>query len=150
MNDPDVLAVLRAYPQIYLAAHVEHRTRGSSSTGLTSRDSSFLAHVADPIGSSPAALARHLGIARSSLSEALSRLERQGLIEVTVDPEDARRRVVRLSPAGREAMVQSSVLDPGRVGAMLATLDDSERERAVRGLELLAEAASRYRTQGES
>ena len=65
--DDDLLAVLRAYPQIYLACHVEHRTRSSSPSGLTARDSSLLAHVDDPQGSSPAALARHLGVAPSTL-----------------------------------------------------------------------------------
>lgn len=58
--DQDVYAVLRAYPQIYLAYHVEHRTRASSPTGLTERDSSLLAHV-DEQGSSPAALASRRG-----------------------------------------------------------------------------------------
>jgi hypothetical protein len=53
MEDDDVLAVLRAYPSVYLACHVEHRTRASSPTGLTARDGSLLAHVGDPAGSSP-------------------------------------------------------------------------------------------------
>src|SRR3712207_8016442 len=37
----DVLDVLRFYPRIYLACHVEHRTRASSPTGLTGRDGSL-------------------------------------------------------------------------------------------------------------
>jgi DNA-binding MarR family transcriptional regulator len=148
MIDPDVLELIRAYPQIYLACHVEHRTRGSSATGLTSRDASFLAHVEDPGGTSPAALARHLGIARSTLSAALSRLEGLGLLSLEMDSADARKRLVRLTAAGRAAIAAGSVLEPARVAAMLATLSSADREKAVAGLKLLAEAAGRYREGG--
>jgi hypothetical protein len=41
MTDPDILAVIRFYPQIYLACHVEHRSRAESPTGLTARDASI-------------------------------------------------------------------------------------------------------------
>ena len=145
MDDPDTLEILRCYPQIYLACHVEHRTRGSSQSGLTSREASFLAHVDEPEGSSPAALARHLGIGRSTLSAALARLEGLGLVSIEADGGDARRKRVRLTTAGREAIASSSVLDAERVVALLGTLAAGERRRAVEGLRLLAEAARRLR-----
>jgi DNA-binding MarR family transcriptional regulator len=138
----DLLDVLRCYPQIYLACHVEHRTRGSSETGLTSREASYLTHI-EPTGTSPAALARHLGIGRSTLSAALARLEGLGLIETERDPADARRKCVRLSDAGRAAVSESSVLDAERVAALLASMPAEERRRAVDGLKLLATAARR-------
>lgn len=148
MGRSDILDVLRSYPQIYLACHVEHRTRASSPTGLTSRDGTLLAHVSDRQGSSPAALARHLGIAASTLSAALARLERQGLLRLDADPGDARRRRVRLTESGREAVARDSVLDPGRVAAMLDKLSDAEREAAVAGIKLLGEAARRLQEGG--
>jgi DNA-binding MarR family transcriptional regulator len=143
MEQTDVLEVLRSYPRIYLACHVEHRTRSSSPTGLTARDGSLLAHVEDPGGTSPARLARHLGIAPSTLSAALARLGAAGMLRLDCDPGDARRRLVRLTEAGREAVARDSVLDPERVEALLARLSASERRRAVEGLALLAEAARR-------
>lgn len=145
MTDPDVLEILRAYPQIYLACHVEHRTRGSSASGLTSREASFLAQVEDPDGTSPAALARHLGIARSTLSAALARLEGMGLVGIESDPGDARRRRICLTSNGREAVASGSVLEPARVAALLDTLAPDDRRAAVRGLTLLAGAARRLR-----
>jgi DNA-binding MarR family transcriptional regulator len=145
MNEQQVLEILRAYPQIYLACHVEHRTRGKSSTGLTSRDASFLAHVEDPAGSSPARLARHLGISPSTLSAALARMEAQGLVALDSDPKDARRRLVRLTQSGRSALAANSVLDPERVAALLRRLSAEERSIAVAGLKLLAAAALGYR-----
>jgi len=147
--DQDVFDVLRAYPQIYLACHVEHRTRASSSTGLTERDSALLAHVDDPEGSRPAALARHLGVQPSTLSAALARLKGQGLIRLEADPADGRGRLVRLTETGREAIADHSVLDPARLSALLAQLPASDRRRAVDGLKALAVAARRYR-EGQS
>ena len=144
MDEPDILDVLRCYPQIYLACHVEHRTRGSSATGLTSREASFLAHVAAE-GSSPAALARHLGIGRSTLSAALARLDGLGLILTEQDETDARRKRVKLTDAGRAAIAESSVLDPARVAALLGHMPAAERGRAVQGLRLLAAAARKLR-----
>ena len=144
--DQDVYAVLRDYPRIYMACHVEHRTR-KDGVGLTSRDAGLLAHV-ESGGTGPAALARHLGISRSTLSEALGRLAGQGLLTLDPDPRDARRRAVRLTEAGRRAVASSSVLDAERVERMLAGLAPDERRRAVEGLALLAEGARRARGGG--
>ena len=143
--DQDVFDVLRCYPQIYLACHVEHRTRASSPTGLTERDSSLLAHVDDRHGASPAELARHLGVAPSTLSAAMARLEKRGLLSIATDPRDGRRRVVRLTGAGREAIGAHSVLDPQRLAALLSHLQPEERRRAVDGLKTLAAAARHFR-----
>ena len=149
MSQAVILDVLRSYPQIYLACHVQHRTRGSSPSGLTSRDASLLAHVEDSAGSTPATLARHLGISPSTLSAAISRLEAQGMLVVRPDRADARRRRVGLTPAGRAAIADASVLDRERVAALLETLSAAERRSAVDGLKLLAEGARRYRDKGE-
>ncbi|HEV7659822.1 MAG TPA: MarR family winged helix-turn-helix transcriptional regulator [Allosphingosinicella sp.] len=145
MTDPDVLAVIRFYPQIYLACHVEHRSRAESPTGLTARDASILAHVDDPAGSSPARLARHLGVAASTLSAALARLAEQGMLALDADPGDARRRLVGLTASGRAALAAGSVLDPARLAAVLGGMGTEERRRAVDGLGLLAAAARAWR-----
>lgn len=140
--DDQVFAVLRAYPAIYMACHVEHRSRGQSRSGLTSRDASLLAHVDDG-GTTAGAMARHLGLAASTLSAALARLAAAGFLTVARDPADARRRTVRLTDTGRAALAADSVLEPERVATLLAELDSGERERAVEGLALLARAARR-------
>ena len=146
--DRDVFEILRCYPQIYLACHVEHRTRASSPSGLTERDSSLLAHV-DESGTSPAVLARHLGVAPSTLSAALARLEGRGLLSIDADGSDGRRRRVTLTPAGRDAIASHSVLDPDRLSTMMAAMSGPDRQQAVRGLQALAAAARRYR-EGEA
>jgi len=146
--NPDVLSVMRGYPRIYFACHVEHRTRDRSVHGLTGREAGLLAHVADPEGTGAGDLARHLGVAPSSLSATLRRLETLGLVTLAADGADARRRMVRLTDRGRTAVAEDSVLDADRVTALLDLMDDDARRRAVDGLALLAEAAGRLRHEG--
>lgn len=142
--DPDVFAILRAYPQIYFACHEEHRTRERSAHGLTGREAGVLTHIDVAEGIGAGELARHLGVAASSLSATLKRLAGLGLIE-DAPSDDARRRRVRLTDGGRAALAEDSVLDAGRVAGVLALLEPGDRARAVEGLALLAQAARRYR-----
>jgi len=140
MSD-ELFSILRDYPQIYLACHSSHRARKGKRGGVTTRDASFLVHIAEDQWSEPGALARHLGLARSTVSEELKRLRALGLVAMDGVAEDGRRRRIQLTEAGRQAIVGSSVLDASRVGAMLERLTAAERKAAVRGLRLLAEAS---------
>lgn len=63
------------YPQVYLACHTRHQRKRTTAHRLSARDSSILAHLDVASETTPARLATHLGIARSTLSEATKRLE---------------------------------------------------------------------------
>jgi len=131
-----VRRVQRAYPQLYMACHVDHVTRRRD--GLSERDSSLLAHL-DELSPVPAGkLAKHLGVGASTITEAVDRLEVLGLVERT-----RRGRTVdlRITPAGISLMQSTSVLDAAKVAAMIAAVPARERAAAVRGIELLATAA---------
>jgi hypothetical protein len=56
-----VRRVQRAYPQLYLACHVEHTTRRRRHD-LSDRDSSVLAHLDELSPVTPGKLAAHLGV----------------------------------------------------------------------------------------
>jgi DNA-binding MarR family transcriptional regulator len=132
-----VRRIQRAYPQLYLACHVEHTTRRRGH-GLSDRDSSVLAHLDELSPVSAGALAKHLGIGPSTMTEAIDHLESLGLVQ--------RRRVgrkveLRITRTGIEQMQATSVLDADRVDALLARLPARQREVAVRGIEALAVAA---------
>ena len=136
-----VHAVQRFYPQIYLACHVDHVRTKSNRHHLSAHDSSLLAHLDENEATLAGGLAAHLGVANSTLSAALKRLEALGHVTRTPRARDRRQIEVRLTPKGAEAMAEASVLDPRRVAAMLAELSPAEQEQALAGLSLLARAA---------
>jgi DNA-binding MarR family transcriptional regulator len=86
-----------------------------------------------------------MGVAPSTMTETIDRLERLGYVART-----RRRRAVEITvtPRGEEAMAATSILDPERVRALLARLSPLDRRRALAGLGLLAAAADRMRKEG--
>lgn len=143
MTDDDVFDVQRFYPQIYLACHTDHVRAQSTKFHISSQDASILVHLDRNSGLSPRALAAHLSVAPSTLSAALSRLAELGYLTNEPNDTDRRKREIRLTARGAEAIASTSVLNAERVQALLDKLKPKERKEAVRGLALLAEAARR-------
>lgn len=143
MTDDDVFEVQRLYPQIYIACHTNHIRAVSTESRISSQDASILAHLDRESGLSPRALAGHLGVKPSTLSAAIARLSELGYITNTPAETDRRKREIRLTARGAEAISATSVLDAKRVRAMLSKLEPDERKAALRGLALLAQAARR-------
>src|SRR5215203_1114006 len=141
MSNDDIRLVQTCYPRIYLACHTRHRRARSSPHRLSPNDSSLLAHLDERRPTTPSALARHLGIGRSTMSAAIKRLKALGYITVAPDDGDGRTLQLRLAAKGAAAMRESSVLEPARVRRVLALLPPSDRQRALTGLALLADAA---------
>jgi hypothetical protein len=80
--------------------------------------------IAAPSQIPPGEAAAHLDRAQSVVSEIVSHLEGQGVLERQSDPADRRRTLVWLTPAGQSAL---------------------RRDREVLGLDLLAERLPGYR-----
>ena len=139
--DDDVFEVQRLYPQIYLACHVDHVRAASTKWRISSQDGSILMHLDLEVAMSPDALAKHLGVAASTLSAAIARLSKLGYLSATPNQTDKRRRELRLTKRGAEAIAVASVLDAGRVRALLMRLSPADRKLAVHGLRLLVKAA---------
>jgi DNA-binding MarR family transcriptional regulator len=141
MFDSDIYEIQRLYPMIYIGCHTDHVRSTSTKWKLSSYDSSILAHLDINEGMSPQSLASHLGVVPSTLSAAISRLTKLGYIESESTPGDRRRKALRLTTLGAEAMASTSVLDTERVRTMLALLNPTERKAALEGLSILARAA---------
>ncbi|MEN3368805.1 MAG: hypothetical protein V7609_948 [Verrucomicrobiota bacterium] len=145
MRSEAVFEIQRLFPQIYLACHVDHVRAASTSWDLSSHDASILAHLDRKNPISPRALAGHLSVAASTLSAAIARLSRLGYLVSKPSPSDKRQRELRLTPRGAEALASTSVLDEKRVGQLLDQLNPKDRAEAVRGLQLLAQAARKMK-----
>jgi DNA-binding MarR family transcriptional regulator len=136
--------VQRAFPQIYLACHTRHQRKKSTPHRLSARDSSILAHLDQRVPVSPARLAKHLGVAASTLSEALKRLARLGFVVAPVSSVKARRTSVLLSDLGAQAIRDTSVLETERLEAILRGLTRRELDGVAQGLAGLGDACRRY------
>jgi DNA-binding MarR family transcriptional regulator len=143
MSDDDVYEVQRLYPQIFVACHTDHVRAVSTKWRISSQDASILVHLDREFGLSPRALAGHLSVTPSTLSAAVARLSKLGYLTSKPNEKDRRKREIRLTSRGVEAISSTSVLDAERVRAMLSKLNPDERKAALRGLALLAQAARR-------
>ena len=148
MSDDDVFEVQRLYPQIYIACHTDHVRASSTTWRISSQDASILVHLDRDSGLSPRALADHLGVAPSTLSAAIARLSELGYLTSKPNDVDRRKRELRLTARGAEAIASTSVLNAERVQALLDKLKPDERKAAVRGLALLARAARKLNEKG--
>jgi DNA-binding MarR family transcriptional regulator len=116
---------------------------------LSSHQASVLDHLDEIEGTSVLALAQHMGVTASTMSLMADRLERAGYVRRERSTEDGRRVDLRLTEAGAGIKKQQKVLEPDLIAAMLRHLEPVRRRQALRGLELLAEAAKEMVASGE-
>lgn len=138
-----------SYPQVYLACHTRHQRKRTTSHRLSARDSSILSHLDVHTPVAPAKLARHLGIARSTLSEAIKRLTSMGYtIQSSRSPVAGSRGGVgiALTDKGLEAIRETSVLEEPRLRAVLQHLTAAQLRDVARGMNALAAACIRQAT----
>jgi DNA-binding MarR family transcriptional regulator len=143
VSNRDVRLVQVAYPQIYFGCHTRHIRRASTANRLSAADSTLLAHLDEDRATRPTKLAKHLGLAASTLSAATARLAKLGYVTLGKVAGDGRAVDLRLTEKGAAAMQASSVLDQALVAAMLQQLSAAERKRALEGIGLLAKGARR-------
>lgn len=141
MGRADVETVLECYPQIYFACHRRHVRDEQTHAVLSAHQASILDHLDEIDGTSLLELAKHMGVTASTMSLTIDRLERGGYVSRERSKEDKRRVDLRLTPSGVRIKRQKKVLEPELVAAVLERLDENKRRQALRGLELLAEAA---------
>jgi MarR family transcriptional regulator, lower aerobic nicotinate degradation pathway regulator len=112
----------------------------ASGTGLRSYHYRLLAALEEwgPIGQ--ADLGRSTNVDRSDVVTWLGQLERRGLIERTVNPDNRRRNIVAITPAGsRQLRALDHVIDDIQE-RVLAPLSQNERRQLAKLLRKLANA----------
>jgi DNA-binding MarR family transcriptional regulator len=86
--------------------------------------------------------AAHLSRAQSVISEIVSHLEHQGLLEREDDPADRRRTLIWLTPRGHEALRRDrEVLGVDLLARALARLPPGQADDLIEGLRALVGAA---------
>jgi DNA-binding MarR family transcriptional regulator len=130
------------FERLFQAAYLAFHRRDGKRSQLSGASRAVLTHlwIAGPLTVGEAA--QHLDRAQSVVSDIVTQLERKGLLEREPDPDDRRRTLVWLTPAGAEALRRDGqVLSVERVAAALAALDPAERDQLVRALGRLVEVA---------
>jgi DNA-binding MarR family transcriptional regulator len=139
--DQAVERVQFCYPQVYYACHTRHERRRSSAFRLSARDSEILVHLDRAEAMTLSTLARHMDLARSTLSEAVTTLEALGYVAKSAAAGRDRRHVgLVLTDKGVTAVRGSSVLEGARLRAAFGRLSERQRMAVVAGLDLLARA----------
>jgi MarR family transcriptional regulator, organic hydroperoxide resistance regulator len=133
--------LMALYPRIYFACHQRHVKDPLTQRLLSRHQASVLDHLDEQDAVTLNGLARHMGVTPATMSLTIDRLERKGYVARLRDTADRRRVNVRLTAAGVRVREASSVLDPALVESMMQRLGTADREAAIRGLALLADAA---------
>jgi DNA-binding MarR family transcriptional regulator len=141
-NKEIVNRVLELYPRIFHACHSQHVRDPKTRESVSTNQVRVLDHLDDVEPTSLMGLARHMGVSASTMSLTVDRLVRRGYVTRSRDVADRRVVNLRLTAAGARLRDSQSVLDPKRVMAMILKLSPADRDDAVRGLALLAQAAS--------
>ncbi|MFE6663988.1 MarR family winged helix-turn-helix transcriptional regulator [Streptomyces sp. NPDC057697] len=88
---------------VMLLGEASRQRTNDDPDGLTYSQIRLLGTLEDIEPTTQHRLAQALSVSDPAISRALRPLEAGGLVQITVDPEHARRRLVRLTEAGRKA-----------------------------------------------
>jgi MarR family transcriptional regulator, organic hydroperoxide resistance regulator len=91
---------------------------------------------------SPTELSEMLQIPTHGISRKLENLQTLGLLERTLHPQDARRRVLTVTKKGKETLKNATALVDAELQTMLAVLDKASLEGFIDHLEKLAKVDS--------
>src|SRR5436190_11066829 len=117
-----------------------HR-RDAKGTTLTPTSRAVLQHLALAGPVTVGELCGHLDRAQSVVSDIVTHLEEDGLVERQDDPGDRRRRLVWLSPAGRELLASDrNVLSVELLERAFAKLPDGARRTVLEAVDSLLQA----------
>jgi DNA-binding MarR family transcriptional regulator len=104
------------------------------SVGLTSRQFSLMMALNRPDPPDVGSVAALLGMDRTTLTAALKPLVRRGLAEIVATPADRRRRLVRLTAAGRERLAAALPVWEREHAALERAVDADQLRTALRVL----------------
>ena len=120
---------------------LDYHAEASGPAGLTQRQFTVLAAAGAGDGVSQSDLVRATGIDRSTLADLVARMISKGLLERERSSTDARANTVRLSEAGRIALVEAGKPALKSDARLLELLPAKKRESFLKTLTTLASTA---------
>jgi DNA-binding MarR family transcriptional regulator len=124
---------------VYLTFHRRDGPRGQ----LAGASRGVLEHLALAGPLTVGETAAHMARAQSVISEIVTHLERQGLLEREDDPADRRRTLIWLTPGGHEALRRDrEVLGLDHIARALARLAPGQADDLIAGLQALVDQAT--------
>jgi DNA-binding MarR family transcriptional regulator len=128
---------------LFRALYLTYHRRDGPRSELPGASRAVLTHLAVSGPLTVGEAAAHLDRAQSVVSEIVDGLGRKGLVERERDPDDRRRTLVWLTPAGQEALRRDGeVLDGRALVAALGRMSSPDRHALLTGAAALLAAAS--------
>jgi DNA-binding MarR family transcriptional regulator len=127
-------------------ARTARRLRQEAGAELSPTQTAALATIDRHGPLTPSELASRERIQRPTVTRLVARLEEDGLVQRTRDPQDRRSSLVALAPAGRELLARGRTRKDAYLSRRLRELDSDDRatlERAAAILERLLEEEGR-------
>jgi len=131
------------FAALFRAVYLTFHRRDGPRSQLPGASRAVLEHLAmaGPLTISEAAA--HLNRAQSVVSEIISHLDRQGLIERESDPADRRRTLIWLTPSGHDALRRDrEVLGLDLLAPALARMPPTQADALIAGLQTLVDLAA--------
>jgi len=132
------------FAERFRAVYLTFHRRDGPRSQLQGASRAVLEHLAMAGPLTIGEAAAHLNRAQSVISEIVSHLEEQGLLERESDPADRRRTLIWLTPAGHSALRQDrEVLGLDLLARAFARVPPRQADELVAGLQALVRAAAR-------
>jgi DNA-binding MarR family transcriptional regulator len=137
---PEQLAA--RFAELFRAVYLSYHRRDGPRGTLPGASRAVLEHLAMAGPLTVGEAAGHLSRAQSVVSDIVSHLERQGLLERESDPADRRRTLIWLTAAGHEALRRErEVLSLDLLGPALAGLAPGQAAALLTGMRALVDQA---------
>lgn len=139
-DDPEAFA--RAFEAAFQQAYLRFHRRDGKRSQMSGASRAVLLHLAHTGPLTVGEAAKHLDRAQSVVSDIVTQLEAKDLLAREPDPDDRRRTLVWLTPAGFDALDRErQVLSTELVARAAATLSAEDRAALVGTLEALNQGA---------
>ena len=130
------------FAELFRAVYLTFHRRDGPRAQLPGASRAVLEHLALAGPLTVGEAAAHLSRAQSVVSEIVTHLERQGLLEREGDPADRRRTLIWLTPHGREVLRRDrEVLGVDHLARALARPPPGQGDQLIAGLRALVDLA---------